>query len=517
MTIQAKAGTFTAAGTWGAASTHDITGLGFQPSLVLFFDLGSALDAVGADLFAFLGMSDGVNNVAAGSHARDGVAASAVAKSLRTDVCYYYYTSSAGARGSFSCAMLADGFRLTVATTFSSFARQIGYLAIGGLTNAKVGSGTFPAGTGTFNTTGLGFQPDGLIAAMPNEATVPDADGFTGGLSFGAATATAQACMAWSAQNGQNPSNNRSRWNTAALISQLTPSADTVEIEAALSAFIADGFTLNKTVGSRTDGFIWAAFKGGNPVLSVESTRTSAGDVVRSGLSVAPAGLLLFSPGHAAASEAVPTPNARYGVGAASAGAQFAVSAVSADNITPTDAAEQNATNRCLLRTDRTAADTFAAGSALSLASLDADGYTLTQSTLDAAAHQFAVLALGESAAPATDDDPANTTADVPASQLVGTPRTITVTARKSDGTPMAVGGAVVAVTITGVNPSSPAVTDVGNGTYTYTYATATIGADSHAITIDGVAISGSPYACNVVAGGAGGVVPGLSGGLISA
>lgn len=116
----------------------------------------------------------------------------------------------------------------------------------------------------------------------------------------------------------------------------------------------------------------------------------------------------------------------------------------------------------------------------------------------------------------ATDNDPTHTTADVPATQVVGSPRTVTVTARKSDNTPMTVGGATVVATITGVNPATPTVTDVGNGTYTYSYVTATLGADSHAITIGGTAISGSPYACTVGAGGGGGGMTQLiNGGLI--
>lgn len=118
----------------------------------------------------------------------------------------------------------------------------------------------------------------------------------------------------------------------------------------------------------------------------------------------------------------------------------------------------------------------------------------------------------------ATNNDPAHTTADVPSTQVVGSPRTVTVTARKSDGTPMTTGGATVAVTITGVNPATPTVTDVGNGTYTYSYVTATLGADTHAITLGGVAISGSPYGCTVVAGGgSGGVAQLVNGGLVRA
>lgn len=99
-----------------------------------------------------------------------------------------------------------------------------------------------------------------------------------------------------------------------------------------------------------------------------------------------------------------------------------------------------------------------------------------------------------------SDNDPTQTTATVPNPQTVSTLRTITVQARKSDGSPMTVGGATVVVTITGTNPATPTVTDNGNGTYTCSDTPVSTGADSVAITLGGVAISGSPYASVVQA-----------------
>lgn len=99
-----------------------------------------------------------------------------------------------------------------------------------------------------------------------------------------------------------------------------------------------------------------------------------------------------------------------------------------------------------------------------------------------------------------TNNSPTTTTATVPNPQTVSTLRTITVQAKKSDGTNMTVGGATVAVTITGANASTPTVTDNSNGTYTCSDTPGTAGTDSVAITIGGTAISGSPYASVVQA-----------------
>lgn len=111
-----------------------------------------------------------------------------------------------------------------------------------------------------------------------------------------------------------------------------------------------------------------------------------------------------------------------------------------------------------------------------------------------------------------TPNNPAQSTATVPASPPVGAPRAITVQARDSNGTNMTVGGATVVVTITGKNPGTPAVTDNGNGTYTCSDSPQTLGADSVAITMGGVAIGGSPYSSVVVGGGVGVLV---NGGLV--
>lgn len=116
-------------------------------------------------------------------------------------------------------------------------------------------------------------------------------------------------------------------------------------------------------------------------------------------------------------------------------------------------------------------------------------------------------------ASAATPNNPAQSTAVVPSPIGVAGTRTVTVTARTSDGTPMTVGGATVVVTVTGANPATPAVTDNGNGTYTASQVCSTVGTDSVAITMGGVAIGGSPYAASVIAGS--GSVQLINGGLI--
>jgi YVTN family beta-propeller protein len=95
--------------------------------------------------------------------------------------------------------------------------------------------------------------------------------------------------------------------------------------------------------------------------------------------------------------------------------------------------------------------------------------------------------------------DPAVSTATVPAAGSAGVFTDVVVQARDASGVPLGAGGANVLVTITGANPSGPqAASDSANGRYGFRYTPATLGTDNIAITINGTAISGSPFTSTV-------------------
>jgi len=96
----------------------------------------------------------------------------------------------------------------------------------------------------------------------------------------------------------------------------------------------------------------------------------------------------------------------------------------------------------------------------------------------------------------------ADSTATVPAMVSAGSAATITVQAKNSAGSNITTGGATVSATVMGDNAAGPiAATDNGNGTYTITYTPANAGTDTVAITLNGTAISGSPFTVTVAAG----------------
>ncbi|MCC7495629.1 MAG: Ig-like domain-containing protein [Fimbriimonadaceae bacterium] len=94
----------------------------------------------------------------------------------------------------------------------------------------------------------------------------------------------------------------------------------------------------------------------------------------------------------------------------------------------------------------------------------------------------------------------AQSTAVVPGG-FAGSATTVLVTARDSFGNALSSGGATVALAVTGANTAAASATDLGNGTYQLSYTPQQTGTDQVAITVNGAAIAGSPFASAVVAG----------------
>ncbi len=106
--------------------------------------------------------------------------------------------------------------------------------------------------------------------------------------------------------------------------------------------------------------------------------------------------------------------------------------------------------------------------------------------------------------------DPGQSTAVISA-EVAGVLTTITVTVRDTDGQQVPEGGDTVAISVTGANTASPAVTDHGDGSYTASYTPATAGTNAIAITVNGQPIGGSPFT-SVVTGIISGGVQQLAG-----
>lgn len=145
-------------------------------------------------------------------------------------------------------------------------------------------------------------------------------------------------------------------------------------------------------------------------------------------------------------------------------------------------------------------------GSGVATGSLSstASGGKIVSATVDnVAINQSPTITVTPGAASAS-----GTTAAVPASGTAGVVSTITITVKDAFGNAIPSGGAAITVLVTGSNSTTAGVTDHGNGSYTATYTPIVAGTDVIAITLNGVAIGGSPFNSLV---GAGSVSPSLS------
>src|SRR5690606_25710703 len=127
--------------------------------------------------------------------------------------------------------------------------------------------------------------------------------------------------------------------------------------------------------------------------------------------------------------------------------------------------------------------------------------YTFTVRVTDAAGAQ-----VSETFTLKVQDRPlsaGNTTATV-GDGIAGQPTSITITVRNDQNDPVpGVDPSHLDVTIGGANADAAldGFVDNGDGTYTVSYTPTVAGSDEIAITLDGVAISGSPYTSSVEPG----------------
>jgi hypothetical protein len=153
-----------------ATGNQAITGVGFQPSAVLFFGNRQASDAASSNGGSNAAMNHFVG-VATSSTARgvvecnDDFSAGGLVSTPTATQCIRQ-RSSAGTLlfAADFVSMDADGFTVNFATA-NATAYVINFIALGGsdLTNVAVKSWTTPTATGNQSQTGVGFQPDALV------------------------------------------------------------------------------------------------------------------------------------------------------------------------------------------------------------------------------------------------------------------------------------------------------------------------------------------------------------------
>lgn len=388
-----------------AAGAKSVSGVGFQPKLVLFF--GNLQAAAGGQANALLGIGAATSSTQEGcvaSNSRDNTTTGTTGSIVQNDACFVLNNQPGAThtKADFT-SMDADGFTINVAT-FTAAVRVMA-LCLGGadLTNAYVGSRQMPAGTGAFATTGVGFQGDALILIGGGEARAGFADSPGGdhGLSIGVALSSTQRyCAAVGADSGVADMVTASiQMNDRCLAFLSGTTVDNLGTALDFVSWDSDGFTLNKISGATATDMVYIVLKGGQYAVGDVAHQAGTGQFSET-VGFQPSALLLFGTNRATAYQSAPVAEAELVVGAATSTTEQACAWIlDADTLASSDNQQRLSQTRISIDYDRTGGNTFAAAGELGFTSFGATGFTLEQHDGNPTAWLLPYLAIGSAAA----------------------------------------------------------------------------------------------------------------------
>jgi hypothetical protein len=432
-------------------STGDqaITGLGFQPKAMLFYSSMQTAAGYGTDGATMLGLADATAEGGIASRRTDNSATGAKSHSETKALTFINANNTLDAEG--TVVLDSDGFTVNWSDAPAS-AWVIQYLALGGsdVENVKVGAYQTPADptTGNVSTTGVGFQPNFLLAVHCFAGSAGTSSGGAPSMGIGCATSS-RARWAVSATEFAFRANT-DRWITFQGIGQGNNGADFV-------SFGSDGWTSNWSASPFTARrAVYMAIEFTEPpVVGNDTQKTSTGTKATTGVGFTPKALLLSGTGGVGSNNNDGTGAT---VGSAVSGSEGFMwyggldsGGGRYDRAYTVDKATRHATRAS---TTNAEAD---------LSSLDADGFTLDWTTADGNADVFMYAAFGEasSSVDATvDADTANAVADGVSAALthaVAASSSVTVPAPAS-GVSVALTHQVSAVTDATVTVPAPAL-----------------------------------------------------------
>ncbi len=285
MALSAKVGNFALNTSTG---NQAVTGVGFQPKLVLFFGSMNTADGIVVDFNLVIGAA---TSSTARGHAsindEDAVGTSDSSRTIFTNSCLRMLVP--GSASSYLViadfvSMDSDGFTINISNAPGS-AYRIGYLALAGsdLTNVKVGSFTTPASTGNNATTGVGFQPDGVLFFANGDILETDTNSAAFGLGFAVSTSQ-RAWTSLATPRSKITTETFRRQGTDGCIAYMDHDGSSVEVHADFVSFDTDGFTLNFDATISGDGIIYVALKGGQYAVGNLTTQTSTGNFSETGV-----------------------------------------------------------------------------------------------------------------------------------------------------------------------------------------------------------------------------------------
>lgn len=399
MAYSAKVGSFNIDTTKVATETQSITGVGFQPKIVLFFWGGSTAssDTVAGGTYnigfgAAISSTSRFSNV---SISEDAQADSDVYTYMSQSEVIRCYTDTSTVDGlmDFS-SMDAGGFTLIVDDQFTQ-AYRISYLALGGddLTNVYLSYAEYPIATGNYDITSVGFEPDALITC-----------GFgLGWYEAGANRVSFHLGMA-------TGSSNQGVVNTFAYDAQATSYTRGYGYNAEINAqygltlrdtfvsFLANGFRLNnlENGGLEDRYFNYICLKGGQYSVGDLTTRTDGNDIEEN-VGFEPVAVLFGSTNRTLSTQDTSTNHARLSIGAGTSTSNRACAAVSDETgLDDTETAYANYDSAVYAHVIDDAIEAL-----MDIKSIDSDGFTCVMDDTETASCWVTYLAIGATGAAA--------------------------------------------------------------------------------------------------------------------
>lgn len=402
MSYLAKVGSFNIDTTKTAGQTQLITGVGFQPKIVLFWWSGSTASsdtvAGGTYNIGFGAATSSTNRFCIINMSEDGQTDADSAYSQNDTEIIRAYTDTATLDGICDFSSLdSDGFTLIVDDQFTQ-AYRINYLALGGddLTNVYLNSRTTPAATGEYDTTVLGFQPDFLLIATAS-STIKNIAGNSGNISIGLATSGSQGVISGRSQDAAATSNTMGYGYNAEILSIIS-GATTITWRETFVSFLSNGFRLNQLEGGVARYYWYIALKGGQYSVGDLTTRAD-GDDISETVGFQPVALLFASANRALSTQDTPTDHARLSIGAATSASERAVQAISdEDNLADSETAYANYDTAVYAHVKDDAIEAL-----MDIKSIDASGFTAVMDDTETAGCWVTYLAIGAAASGATE------------------------------------------------------------------------------------------------------------------
>jgi hypothetical protein len=390
MSYLSKVGSFNIDTSKTAGQTQAITGVGFEPKIVLFWwggSTGTGDGVAGGNISLGIGASNGATHFCLIGVSEDAQADSDTRRWMNLTALIRIYTNTDTLDGAITSAtMNADGFSLLVGDQFSQTYR-ISYLALGGtdLTNTYIGNTTTPTVTGNYSRTGVGFQPDCLLTFNTSDIGIINSSSLR--LGFGMATGSAnQGSVVTRHDDALATSDTKGYGYNGEVIS-----GGTLSPRDAFVSFDADGFTLNHLAGTSAYYYIYIALKGGQYKVHELTTRTDGNDIVESDVGFQPVAILFASANRALSTQGVSTDHNRMSIGAATSATERAAIAVSdEDNLSDTETAYANYDAAVYAHV----VDDAVVG-LMDIKSIDATGFTAVMDDTDPSACWVMYLAIG--------------------------------------------------------------------------------------------------------------------------